>query len=300
MTESAGLLADLRRYAGMIRATILGSYPFQAEAEDANSVQVERGVILPRALSNVANEPENSPIERLITLAAHPKIRQIAVVDRTGHHRPVYRALLVYSWLQAFSLRYETLPRPEFGRWEEALRVWCDLMEAELGEIDLMPGPIPAARGSSVTEAAWIALSLQIAGKVFIRDAWTDLAADTFGKLTRFQHGSGALLHATASDNPDTHAYHELVLLHAATGYAVQAEDRTIAAAVARATEYHQAQTQPDHATTQPWALFAFIWNANTHPLADQILHAATQNNSAVSLMLLADALYCLELFTKP
>src|SRR5262249_46770195 len=153
------------------------------------------------------------------------------------------------------------LPRSEFGRWEEALRVWCNLMESELGEIEIPPGPIPAARGSTATESAWTALSLYIAGKVFIRDAWTDLAADTFGKLTRYPSDKGALLHAGPSDNPETHAYHELALLHAAASYAVQAEDRTIATAVRRATDYHQNETQPDHATTQPWALFAFIWN---------------------------------------
>src|SRR5262249_44126851 len=155
------------------------------------------------------------------------RLPEMAVVDRTGHHRPVYRGLLVYSWLQAFSIAYEKLPRSEFGRWEEALRVWCDLMESELGEIEIPPGPIPAARGSTATEAAWIALSLYIAGKVYVRDAWTDLAADTFGKLTRYPHASGALFHAGPGDNPETHAYHELVLLHAVASYAVQAEDKT-------------------------------------------------------------------------
>jgi hypothetical protein len=81
----------------------------------------------------------------------------------------------------------------------------------------------------------------------------------------------------------------------------VQAEDRTIAAAVARATVYHQREMQPDHATTQPWGLFAFIWNPETRPLADQLLHAAAVQQpggiDGVALILLADALYCLRLF---
>ena len=74
-----------------------------------------------------------------------------------------------------------------------------------------------------------------------------------------------------------------------------------VAAAVARATEYHQRETQPDHATTQPWGLFAFAWNPQTHPLADQLLHAVQVQHAGtpdgVSLILLADALYCLRLF---
>jgi hypothetical protein len=82
----------------------------------------------------------------------------------------------------------------------------------------------------------------------------------------------------------------------------VQTEDRTLAAAVARNAEFHLDQTQPDHATAQPWGLFAFIWNPRTRGLADQVLHAARVNQpeglDGVSLMLLADALYCLELFT--
>ena len=62
--------------------------------------------------------------------------------------------------------------------------------------------------------------------------------------------------------------------------------------------------SQPDHATAQPWALFAFVWNPQTRPLADQLLHAARVQDPAarngVSLILLADALYCLRLFEGP
>jgi hypothetical protein len=108
----------------------------------------------------------------------------------------------------------------------------------------------------------------------------------------------GPFLQATPGDNPETHWYHELVLLHAAASYAVQAEDRTVAAAVAGNAEFHFIETQPDHATIQPWALFAFIWLDRTRPLADQILHNVSTQSSGVSLMLLADALYCLQRFT--
>jgi hypothetical protein len=210
---------------------------------------------------------------------------------------------MVYAWLQAYRAWYETLPRSEFGRWEEGLRPWCDLLEGELGEIELPSGgaPMPAGRGSSATEAAWNALALHVAGKVFVRDAWTDLAADAFGRIVRGQQASGTFLLATARDNPETHWYHELVLLHAAASYAVQAEDRTVASAVARATTFRLNEMQPDHASSQPWALFAFIWNEATRTLADQVLHACsvaqTPGNSSVSLMLLADALYCVRLF---
>src|SRR5205807_2662494 len=152
-------------------------------------------------------------------------------------------------------------------------------------------------------EACWTALALQVAGKLFIRDAWTDLAGDVFGRLARRQRAGGAFLSADLSDNPQTRWYHELVILHAAASHAVQAEDRALAAAVARATRFHVNETQPDHATHQPWALFAFIWDPQARPLADGLLHnlslhaTGEESASPLTLMLLADALYCLKLF---
>jgi hypothetical protein len=300
---------DVHRYAQLISDALRPDVQFVAEAESVNVLQVERGTIFGLTLRGPVSEVEVTPrVERLIevtqaatTALAPSRLAEFAIVDRRGHHRTVYRPLLIYSWLQAFRLAYETLPRSQFGRWEEALRAWCDLLEAEITGIDWPPAGMPAARGGAATEAAWTALALWVAGKVFIRDAWTDLAGDTFGKLARGQRDSGAFLTASPSDNPETLWYHELVLLHAAASYAVQNEDRGAAAAVGRATEFHLRETQPDHATAQPWALFAFIWNERARPLADGLLHtAAVQhpgNPDGLSLMLLADALYCLRLF---
>jgi hypothetical protein len=302
MADSSQLVADFRKFAELVRNALPAHAHFVAESENATSAQVERGLVFPAAVLEPRGFDE-SPVHRLMELSTSPRLPNIAIIDRTGHHRPVYRGLLIYSWLQAFSIAYETLPRAEFGRWEEGLRPWCDLLESELGEIQWPADPIPAGRGSTATEAAWTALALHAAGKIFIRDAWTDLASDFFGKLCRAQTPSGTFLTARSSDNPETHWYHELLLLHAAASYAVQSEDRTVAAAVAKNAEFHQNETQPDHATNQPWTLFAFIWNPRTRPLAEQILHTASIQNSGsqsgISLMLLADALYCLELFTK-
>jgi hypothetical protein len=240
-------------------------------------------------------------IGRILELGLSQRLGTLAIIDRNGHHRPVYRPLLVYSCLQAFRRVYETLPRSDFGRWEEGLRPWCDLLEAELGELSWPADGMPAARGASATELAWTALALHVAGKIYVRDAWTDLASDVFGKLARSQQAGGAFLLTTASDNPETHWYHELVLLHAAASYAVQAEDRPLAARVAQNALFHLNDTQPDHATSQPWAVFAFLWNPRTRPLADGVMHAAIAENpsgaSTMAFMLLADALYCLRLF---
>lgn len=289
-------LTDFRRFANLITPMIAAPPEFAAQSESATTIQIERGVIFAHSM-NDRTHWQSSGIERLIATAPVPRV---PVVDRHGHTRPVYRPLLVYAYLQTFARAYESLPRAEFGRWEESIRAWCDVLEGTIGEFDWPAGAIPARLGARATEIAWAALTLHVAGKVFVRDAFTDFAADTFGRFTKRQRESGALFDTTGSDNPETNWYHELVVLHAAASYAVQAEDRALATAVRRASEYHAANTQPDHATNQPWALFAFIWNEQTRPFAEQMLHAsATRDASSnhITLMLLADALYCLRLF---
>jgi len=299
------LTAPFDRYAEMIAAQLNSAGPFLPEAESATAVQVERGSLLASLLSTTS-KPDLATLGRLFDLTRSPeRLPDLTILDRTGHHRPVYRGLLVYAALQSFRLVYESIPRTDFGRWEEGLRPWCDLLEGQLADIDWLvdgaSGAIPAGRGSTAAEACWMALALHVAGKVYVRDAWTDLASATLGHLTRSQQPGGAFLLASSSDNPETHWYHELVLLHAAASYAVQAEDRHLAAAVKRNTEFHQAHTQPDHATTQPWGVFAFLWNPATRSLADQLLHQSQTLHPAgpdgISAILLADALLCLRLF---
>lgn len=286
---------DFRRYGGLIAGMLQAPPTFEPRAESASAVQVERGIVL---ASLDVGSPRDA-VGRLVDLARTGRLADVQVVDAAGHARPVYRPLLIYAWLLSYKQAFETLSSDAFGRWDEALRPWCDLLESELGGLALSDTGTPAIRGGSAAEAAWTALALHLAGKIFVRDAWSDLAADAFGKLFRGQRESGAFLSATASDNPEPMWYHELAILHAAASYAVQAEDRTAARAVARATAFHLAEIQPDHATGQPWGVFAFIWNPPTRPLADQLLHATSLSGRAdgVSLILLADALYCLRLF---
>jgi len=302
------LVPDFQRYAGLIEAALRPPLEFTPEAENANAIQAERGAVYGRMLMAERGQAIAAPpaeVERLIEVASHAA--SMAVVDREGHCRPVYRPLMVYSWMMAFRVAYETLPREQFGRWEEGLRAWADLLEARLGQIALPgAGMAMASDGPGVAEACWIALALHAAGRELARDAWTDLAADVFGRLPHWQRESGAFLAAGPGDNVETLAYHELVILHAASSYAVQTENRGLAGCVARATAFHQQETEPNHATAKPWGLFAFAWNQATRPMADGLLHAANMqggttrggtNRSGVSLMLLADALYCIRLF---
>jgi hypothetical protein len=296
MAESP--LAEFRKYAGMISGLLKRPIVFSTTSESATAISVERGTVLPLMLAEVT--PEGlSRVGRLIDVTRGGGLDTIAIVDGLGHHRPIYRPLLIYAWLSAFSLRYEDLQREEFGRWEEALRAWSDLLEAELGDIGWDQTSAWAARGSSAAEACWIALALQRAGKVYVRDVWIDLASDLFGKLVKAQRPSGAFLETSAADSPEGRWFDELAILHAAAAYAALAEDRSVAAAVKRNSEFHLRETQPDHATSQPLGLLAFIWNAETRSLADQMLNNISMQSDAdgVTQILLADVLQCLKLF---
>jgi hypothetical protein len=297
MSDLASTLSEFRRYATLIEPLLTPS-PFTPTSESATAVQVERGSIFPLLL---AKSPPDARVERLIELTRAGGLHRVAVIDAAAHHRPLYRPILVYAFIQSFRTVYEQLPPDQFGRWEESTRAWADLLEAELGAVVWDETFTLAARGANVADVAWTALALHSAGKAFVRDAFLDLASDVFGKLTRAQQPDGSFLLATASDNPEPWWYHELAILHAAASYAVQSEDRTLASAVRRATTFHMAETQPDHATAHPFALFAFLWNPDTRPFADQLHHAVqTIRPTAASDLagiLLADALHCLRLF---
>ena len=308
------------RYADLIAELLVhisGPTTFAIEADftqekqaGVHVLQVERGCIFPRLLLDAsAASTRLQSIDRLIQVTfsngTATDLNQLTIVDRTGQTRSIYRPMLVYNWLCAFRDAYEQLPREEFGRWENALLYWAESLALRLGEFDWPKHVIDASHGEHVAEACWSALALHVAGKVFIRDGFTDLAGDVFGKLLACQTPTGPFLTATASDNLETTTYYELAILHAAASYAVQCESRGMAKAVMKATQFHLNETQPDHATNQPFGLFGFIWNAQTHLMADSMLHALSVNHgsdniadtSGITAMLLADTLQCLRLF---
>ncbi len=139
-------------------------------------------------------------------------------------------------------------------------------------------------------------------GQTLATDALLSAAGDRalIEAIIQSQQPSGEFLITTARDNPEPHWYHELILLHAVAHYAQQTNRPAAWESVERAAEFHLNETQPDHATAEPWALFAFIRYADTLPLADLMLHTVQAQHPAgldrVSWMLLRDALYCLHL----
>lgn len=197
------------------------------------------------------------------------------IIDRYGHTRPIYRPLLGYALMQAM-VRARQKPIVSPG---------------ELEPFDWPHDVLPAHLAEPAAIACWNALTLYVAKM--------DVARNTFDQLIACQQKNGGFLLARPSDSPDMRWYHELVLLHAISSYAAQSGDPAVAAAVRRNALFHLEESQPDHATNQPWGLFAFIWVEEARPLADQMLHTVqTQHPNGiggVAAILLADALLCLD-----
>lgn len=300
-----------QRYTRLLRAAMGSAFAFTPQREDEHTIQVERGIVFPMALTGLSGAELQSPVERLLNppvtvplpgetarpRAVEPPPRQTVVVDRAGHARRAYPALLLYSWAQAFRLSNSD---DAVKTWSKPLRTWGRQIEEDVRGFSWPLGGLPAARGDEATEAVWGALALHTLASPLDEPEWAALAADRFGRLGAGQQFSGAFLRAGASDNPETMWYHELVLLQAAASYAAQSNDALVTASVMQAADYHLHETQPDHASAQPWALLAFIWRHEARPLADQILHALQvqqpQAPGGVPSLLLADALYCLRL----
>ena len=113
-------------------------------------------------------------------------------------------------------------------------------------------------------------------------------------------------LHMLDANTPlDTFTFEELRAIHAAYNIALVTANPHMMEQVRRAVRWHIANTQPDHTTSEPWALAAFAALDETGPsplFAEQQLHVAEnmltragKEHGAVTLALLADALLTMQ-----
>jgi hypothetical protein len=185
----------------------------------------------------------------------------VKVIDGAGHSRSMYRGLLAYA-LQS------TLPGA--GSQADALLAREHLLAADARDI--------------------------------VGDLWSSLASSRAGDVithfTSMQRSSGEWFLRTDSDNPEPLWYHELVALHAVASAQARHRNLRVHDAISRSARYIAAEVQPDHASSQPWALHALLTVPDGVHLADMMLHAAgvqqPSTMDAVSLILLTDALDCL------
>lgn len=201
------------------------------------------------------------------------------VTDGAGHSRPLYRGLALYA-----------LNR--IGRVSKAdLNELQSLVAPEADWFLNSPRPPRAAEGARLVQLAFDALALSASFE-------SPHAANVIEQIAARQQPDGRLLEKTASDNPEPMWYHELALLHVVATHAHASGSDLARAATLRAAQYGSEQIQPDHASSHPFALHAFLRVPEGVFLTDMMLHAAgVQSPSTmdtVSLLLLADALDCM------
>lgn len=185
------------------------------------------------------------------------------VVDGAGHSRSMYRGLLRYAIAGINGVRADATP----------------LVKRIV---------LPASDARDIVGELWDALS-------------TGEAVHAAKHVASLQQPSGEWFKRTDSDNPEPLWYHELVTLHAMATIQRRLPEAGVADAVARSATYVAAEVQPDHASSQPWAIHALLTVPDGVYLADMMLHAAgvqqPSTMDAVSLILLADALDCLRAY---
>jgi hypothetical protein len=263
---------------------------FAPSAEDETAVQVERGVVLAMAMAGADAAALAPVVERL----RPPAAAALRVTDAAGHARPRYPGLLVYAWRHAAEL-IATRSGPAAAAALAVTEAWHRRLHQSFERAleRARPGVAlqnadPAAR----VDAAWAALAV---GQPL---AWL------FAEIVDAQQPSGALMPLGPSQNPETYWHHELVLLHALAAHAARTGDAAAAGPRRRAARFHLYETQPDHATNEPWGLLAFVRATDANPIADGMLHAARVHHPAgpqgVTRILLADTLNCLHLLLKP
>jgi len=198
------------------------------------------------------------------------------VHDSAGHERTVYRPLLAYTIAQ-------------LGR--------ADLHLDWFNRAAQLPTQMPV-NGDEAIAWVWSALALQVAGAG--REDWQPQPKRMFDSLFQNQQRTGAFLPPTSSVHPELRWYQEMVLLHAATTYAVLSPTELAIQSVTSAAKFQAEEIQPDHATLEPWALFAYLVYPDARMLADHLLHsvqlrlARTGSIDVLTVVLIADALYCL------
>ena len=206
------------------------------------------------------------------------------LADSLGHLRDEYHAFAVHLCLGAFSRRYESLPPDAWSACEQAV---LDAV-APLRLIEFIQGDTPPAM---VPLVLWSALGLMQAARLLSRDVDLDLADAVVAQVLDRPGDNGALHPSGEHDSLDTWTWRELVGLHALAHIALLRRNAAWTRRVREVAMYHVQNTQPDNVTTQPWALFAFLWSPSSRPFAEQQMHDATvQGLNPVSAMLLADA----------
>ena len=211
-------------------------------------------------------------------------------LDGAGHSRSLYRGLVAYSLAQLDDIDSSLVDSSTADSFSQAIQnQFADVVDG-LSEHD-------ASQGSRWVQLAFDALAITCAKRVN-----TDARVRANSILEQFARAiqtDGSFFVRAASDNPEPTWYHELAMLHAIMTFGCRTGNAPALNAARAAAQYQAEQIQPDHASSHPFALHAFLRIEHGRYLADMMLHAAgvqqPSGMDSISLLLLADALDCMK-----
>lgn len=265
--------------------------PFPVFADQPpDCLSIGRGLAWPILLSNPSSRPAMDLLAPLFDESFDPD--EVEIFDRAGHRRSADVGLLCYAALHALAASNNVL----LNRQAAFVAQWAQTLAERGGRLPIEDGQILASNGSEVAGCAWASLAAFAAADLLHDEGLQVKAARQIRQIATRQTPTGAFLQASLHANPETLWFHELQILHALASYSMQSGDPVVLSAVCRSANFHLRETQPDHATQQPWGLPAFLCDSATVIMADQLLHSARMRleaeGDAVTLILLADTLY--------
>jgi hypothetical protein len=272
------MIPAAERYFALIEATLrdgLANYAGAVVADDERSFLMAWS--LPAVADRFGFECSQALRASATSATLRPNDRSVRYVDGAGHSRPVYRAIAQRAFGRGSMPSEASNGQDQVGT---IMSVWA--LASSLARSMSVPLMSSDEAGHQ-----------DMSGTLMLRNS----AAVALKAVAKSQLPDGTFLARTDANSLEPQWYGELAILHALSCYASESGDQEIAAVVRRAAKYHAAETQPDHASTHPWAIAAFLDDPDTIPLADMMLHATgvqqPSTMDAVSLLLLADALDC-------
>jgi hypothetical protein len=295
--EHAGLVSAMRTLAAMGRpyATLgvnVGSLGAALDEAIRSAAAAAAGAFLQRhGLTRPDRPRAGTPSPSAIASRASLTY-PIALTDPAGHSRDVYHPLAVDLCLAAFGRCYETLTPDAWSMCEQA--TLDAVAPLRLAEHFITAAPPPALTALVL----WQSLALTRQAKLLGRDVDLEMIDAVVQAIVRRGGEHGSLHPQLDDDSPDGWVYRELSGLHALASLALLRRNAGWSRRVEEIAHFHLEHTQPDHTTSQPWGLFAFLWPARTRSFAEQQLHdVAAHGGGPLAALLLAHAAEALSEF---